>query len=278
LAYPTGFTEEQLIKAIDKGKYKGGPTGRFWTIDPIDGTLGFLRGEQYAVCLALIENGEVLLGVLGCPNYPLNFSDPSAAKGALFVSVKGHGATMRSFDEPVERLIFTQKLSDSTQANFCESVEASHSSQGEAAEVARILGITAPPLRMDSQCKYAAIARGDATIYLRLSRAGYEEKIWDHAAGWLLVKEAGGKVTDILGNELDFTKGTTLKNNRGVVATNGRLHPAVIKAIDDVIHCPPKVYRLSIKKETTRAEAIKEAIVSLGIHPSFISVEEIKSK
>ncbi len=47
-----------------------GSTKRYWTLDPIDGTKGFLRGEQYAIGLALIEGGDVILGVLGCPNLP----------------------------------------------------------------------------------------------------------------------------------------------------------------------------------------------------------------
>ncbi|KAE8680153.1 hypothetical protein F3Y22_tig00111392pilonHSYRG00363 [Hibiscus syriacus] len=47
---------------------QGGPTGRHWVLDPVDGTLGFVRGDQYAVALALIEDGKL---VLGCPNYPM---------------------------------------------------------------------------------------------------------------------------------------------------------------------------------------------------------------
>ena len=80
-------------------------------------------------------------------------------------------------------------------ARFCESVESGHSAQGDAAAVAARLGITTPPLRMDSQAKYAVVARGEADIYLRLpTRADYREKIWDHAAGALIVTEAGGIV------------------------------------------------------------------------------------
>ncbi|XXG59749.1 hypothetical protein AAC387_Pa04g1777 [Persea americana] len=48
-----------------------GTLGRHWVLDPVDGTLGFVRGDQYAIALAMIEDGEVVLGVLGCPNYPM---------------------------------------------------------------------------------------------------------------------------------------------------------------------------------------------------------------
>lgn len=67
------------------------PAG-MWALDPIDGTKGFLRGGQYAVCLALLVDGQIQLGVMGCPNLPLDASKPDGTKGAIFVAVKGQGA------------------------------------------------------------------------------------------------------------------------------------------------------------------------------------------
>lgn len=49
------------------------------------------------------------------------------------------------------------------------------------------LGVKAPPVRIDSQAKYGALARGDGAIYLRFPHKGYREKIWDHAAGYIVV-------------------------------------------------------------------------------------------
>ena len=99
--------ERRILAAIDRGAHAGGAHGRFWTLDPIDGTKGFLRGEQYAIALALIEEGEVVLGVLGCPNLPLTaVSDTGAATaggqarpcGCLFVAARGQGAFKYSLD------------------------------------------------------------------------------------------------------------------------------------------------------------------------------------
>lgn len=93
--------EEAWLQAIDLGAFQGGNQGRFWTLDPIDGTKGFLRGGQYAICLALIENGQPTLGIMACPNLPFNKSDPKPQEGdrsgvngdgTLFLSVKGSGA------------------------------------------------------------------------------------------------------------------------------------------------------------------------------------------
>jgi len=228
--------EADILEAIDRGTYEGGGTGRHWTLDPIDGTKGFLRLDQYAVALALIENGEVILGVLGCPNLPCDAKNPDGAKGMLFIAEKGHGAYARTIDDAAEKAVHVTDIDDPAKASFCESVESGHSNQSESAQVAEILGIGVPPYRIDSQCKYAAVARGDASIYLRLpTRKGYEEKIWDHAAGAIVITEAGGRVTDVRGKDLDFSIGRTLRDNLGVIVTNGLLHEATLKAVREVL-------------------------------------------
>lgn len=64
-----------------------------WTLDPIDGTKGFLRGGQYAICLALIVDGDVKLGVIGCPNFPVGDAESEdSQRGGIFTAVKGQGA------------------------------------------------------------------------------------------------------------------------------------------------------------------------------------------
>jgi 3'(2'), 5'-bisphosphate nucleotidase len=220
--------DDAVLAWIDRGAAEArGP--RYWTLDPIDGTKGFLRGEQYAVALALIEDGEVVLGVLGCPNLPAR-----DGVGALFAALRGGPATTANlWDETaIATPIAVGDIRVAAQARFCESVESEHSDQSGSARVAELLGIRSEPYRIDSQCKYAAVARNDASIYLRLpTRADYREKIWDHAAGKLLVEAAGGVVTDVDGRPLDFTRGRTLEANRGVVATGGTIHAEVLAAL-----------------------------------------------
>ena len=204
---------------------------RYWTLDPIDGTKGFLRGDQYAIALALIEEGEVVLGVLGCPNLP----NADGTTGALFVAANG-SATVALGESEVRVPVAVDAVTDVSGARFCESVESGHSDQSQSAEIARLLGIETAPYRVDSQCKYGAVARGDASIYLRLpTRADYVEKIWDHAAGKFVVEQAGGRVTDITGADLDFGRGARLSGNSGVIATNGRFHDAVVAAVQQVL-------------------------------------------
>lgn len=229
--------QEDIHSTIDKGSYDGGPNGRFWTLDPIDGTKGFLRGEQYAVALALIEDGEVVLGILGCPNLTKDLKNPDGAQGLIFSAVKGQGASAQHIDGNSVDKIEVSDIEHPSHAPFCESVESAHSSHGNSGKIADILGVQAEPIRIDSQCKYAVIARGDASIYLRLpTRKDYQEKIWDHAAGSIIVEEAGGKVTDTQGQDLDFSQGRTLSKNTGVVGSNGELHDLVISAVIEVLN------------------------------------------
>ena len=123
----------------------------------------------------------------------------------------------------------------------------------------RRLGIISAPLRMDSQAKYAVVARGEADIYLRLpTRTDYREKIWDHAAGSLIVAEAGGTVTDIHGRALEFHHGRELIGNRGVIVSNGRLHTQVIRAIE------------AIGIGSARASILKRETRALSTHPPKI--------
>ncbi len=225
-----GATDEEVLTWIDHGATGDGHEPRFWTLDPIDGTKGFLRGEQYAVALALLEKGKVVLGALACPN--LKQGD---VEGVLLVVQRGQGTRLLSLwdEKKKSKQIKVSRTEDVTTSRFCESVESGHSDQDASSQIAQRLGISSKPLRMDSQAKYAALAAGQAEIYLRLpTRADYCEKIWDHAAGMIAVEEAGGRVTDIDGNPLDFTQGKELRANRGVVATNALVHEAVVNAIN----------------------------------------------
>ncbi|MBA3315872.1 MAG: 3'(2'),5'-bisphosphate nucleotidase [Planctomycetota bacterium] len=216
---------------------------RFWTLDPIDGTKGFLRGEQYAISLALIVDGRIEIGILGCPNLPVERESRAEGtslptSGSLFVAVRGQGSQVFPLNVSVAagRRIAVSQTTDPRDARLCESVESGHSAHDDSARIAAALGISQEPVRLDSQAKYAVVADGRADVYLRLpTRKDYVEKIWDHAGGVLVVEEAGGIVTDVDGKPLDFTHGRGLDRNRGVVVTNGPWHESVLKAIADVL-------------------------------------------
>jgi 3'(2'), 5'-bisphosphate nucleotidase len=225
-------TAAEVCAWIDAGN--GTVAQRYWTLDPIDGTKGFLRNDQYAIALALIEAGEIKVAALACPALPVSFTDPNSEIGTVFVAVQDEGAAMAPLGDSTFVPISVASETATAQARFVESVESGHGDHALQDSVAKAVGIQHDSLRMDSQAKYGAVARGDATLYLRLpspKSPDYREKIWDHAAGALIVKEAGGRVTDMYGKPLDFASDFKMHNNQGVVASNGVIHLSAIEVL-----------------------------------------------
>jgi len=256
------LSSQDVVSAINKGKSTGGAKGKHWILDPVDGTLGFVRGDQYAIALALMDEGDLKVGVMGCPNMPkqgdvlefetsysYGFSPRLVSKmlagdslgwykGCIFTAVRGHGSYMFPVDEELNfepSKVTVSGAFDPQKAKFTEPVMKANSSQGFTAAVATNLGIECKPLRIYSQVKYGSVARADADVFMKFPKAGYREKIWDHAAGAIVVQEAGGVITDGAGNPLDFSKGRFLDIDIGIVATSSpELHATLLETIAKV--------------------------------------------
>ncbi|GAM19362.1 hypothetical protein SAMD00019534_025370 [Acytostelium subglobosum LB1] len=229
----TPINGERLATLLDKGKAKKPTTKRWWTLDPIDGTLGFLRRDQYAIALALMEDNVPILGVLGCPSLPI--SKGSIERGCIFVASKGAGSFMRTLQDVNEVSVKVSQQSDTSKAVFTESFVSRGFGHELNSKISNNLGVKSEPLKIDSQCKYAMVARGDSDIYLRLTQLDYKECIWDHAAGAIIVEEAGGIVRDFRGNKLDYSVGRKLDNNIGIVCSNNILYTPLTNAIKESI-------------------------------------------
>ncbi|MFO8035873.1 MAG: 3'(2'),5'-bisphosphate nucleotidase [Anaerolineales bacterium] len=234
-----GASGENVRSWIDRGS--GKVQDRYWTLDPIDGTKGFLRGDQYAIALAFVQEGRVLVGVLGCPNLTLDVGEQRAQEGSLLVAAQGEGSWVTDASTTGGEQRFTPLRvsgeTDARRARLLRSFESGHTNIEQIGRFGDVLAIKADPVQMDSQAKYALLAAGKGEIYLRLlseDRRDYREKVWDQAAGSLLVEEAGGKVTDLDGRRLDFSRGKRLLANRGLCATNGFLHPEALKALREI--------------------------------------------
>jgi 3'(2'), 5'-bisphosphate nucleotidase len=228
-------TPEEVCGLVDRGA--GDPPSDFWTLDPIDGTKGFLRRDQYAVALGKIENGQVTVGILGCPELVEGRTPAPGGAGSLLLAIRGQG----TYWQPLEgegpfdwqRLRVSDRFEVAT-ARILRSVEKAHTNVDEIGRLAEHLGITAAPVPLDSQAKYAVLAAGAGDVLLRLmspKAPNYKEKIWDQAAGSLVITEAGGRITDLDGRTLDFSHGRQLETNRGILATNGPLHDALLAGL-----------------------------------------------
>ena len=164
----------------------------------------------------------------------------SQSRGCLFVAVHGNGC----YEVPlhlIEKCARGHELSDKeaagmwtrlhvtpnggtakslTQSTFCLGVERGFSDpKGTVLKIAQMIhgpdslitdsdGIQdiKNSMRLDGQGKYGLLARGDAEYFLRLPKAGYIDWVWDVAAGYLVLKEAGGTMTDVHGISIDFSE------------------------------------------------------------------------
>jgi 3'(2'), 5'-bisphosphate nucleotidase len=218
---------------------------RFWTLDPIDGTKGFLRGDQYVVALALIVDSRVQIGVLGCPNLVDGYRRDIDGVGSLVIAVRDQGAWLTNLADPVGlfqaekfRPLHVSDQNNAEEARILRSFESGHTNVDQVDQFVKTLGVKTEAVRMDSQAKYAVLAAGHGEMLLRLLspyRPDYKETIWDQAAGSLVLEEAGGRITDLHGRELDFSTGRYLLNNRGILATNNLLHQSGLKALQQIM-------------------------------------------
>ena len=230
------LTRAGLVRLLDRGT--GAPAERFWTLDPVDGTKGFLRGGHYVVALALIQENRPTVGMLGCPTLDrpgperARGSDRNDERGLLMLAGRGHGTWISPMDAVRFRAVHVSDVRSLRDARMVRSVAESHIDVDATRALIQAAGIEHPPVLMDSQAKQATIAAGGADLLVRIpAQADYREYIWDHAAGALAIEEAQGHLTDLDGRPLDFSSGRQLERNRGIVASNGHLHPLVLDAL-----------------------------------------------
>jgi 3'(2'), 5'-bisphosphate nucleotidase len=226
---------DRVCQWIDKGSEKPGRS--FWTLDPIDGTKGFLRGGQYVTALAFVQNGQVELAAIGCPELELE-NYKAMGKGVGIFAVRGQGCwafSLKNAEDPNRWVrLEVSPCWEMSRARVLDSFDPGHKNAEKDRRIRAALGIQPEPVTLDSMAKQVVLASGGAEIFFRTlpgKEPGHREKIWDVAAGALAIEEAGGRVTDLEGGGLDFGAGLTLARNPGLVATNGLLHEAVLSAL-----------------------------------------------
>jgi len=160
---------------------------KFWLVDPLDGTREFAAGrEDYVVCIALIEQGRPVLGVLAAP-----------ASGDVYAGIVGEGAWV---ERGGVRQPITTRAAPAHGLHLLDS--RSHRDAEATADFCRDLTIT-ETTRMGSALKFAWIAEGRADVMPRLSTGIME---WDTAAGQAVLEAAGGAVIDTAGQPLCYGK------------------------------------------------------------------------
>jgi myo-inositol-1(or 4)-monophosphatase len=204
-AIESAFPEHGILS--EEGTRKGGTSPYRWVIDPLDGTNNFLRGyPQFSVSLALLYAGEP---DIACVYDPL--------REEIFTAMRGKGAFLNG--EPLR--VSRQETLDGAMIGVGFSSRPERALRTHAAMKNLIPSVRAIRTA-GSACldlAYVASGRLDALWYISLS-------FWDVAAGILLIREAKGQVTDLKGEPLTDPE-------RGILATNGRIHSEMLRAIGE---------------------------------------------
>lgn len=256
LARPKDLTE--TLSFINMGGTgQGGPRGRFWVMDPVDGTKTFLTGNQYAVSLSLIEDGREVVGVLCCPNLKLSDgrvhedSVDTDGLGVMLTAVRGQGSTVRVLSESpkttpyvlpeAQRLPLLTAAQELRELHIVNSRMSPAIDQDVIKEIATKTRTTVPETSVwSSHMRYASLILGGADCQVRVpakprdGRGPPKVCIWDHAGAQLIFTEAGGKVTDLDGKPIDFGAGRTMSNNRGMLIARGAVHKDISDLVEEI--------------------------------------------
>ncbi|KAJ2975209.1 hypothetical protein NQ176_g5644 [Zarea fungicola] len=239
----------EMLDWIDLGgRGKGGDVGRFWVMDPIDGTAAFLRGQQYAVSLSLIENGREVVGVLGCPNISTATTIVSENDvdrdgfGIMLSAAKGQGALARIMTKGgLEDAIFLNHLkppSKPGELRVVDCIDDETIQHDVVAKMALALNATYPNAQIwSAHIRYVALMLGGGDVQLWVPTKPLPSKmyIWDHAGTQLIFTELGGRVTDLKGCRVDFGAGRDLRRNDGLIVAKGDIHTKVLAAMTDIL-------------------------------------------
>ncbi|MFX1324032.1 MAG: inositol monophosphatase family protein [Promethearchaeota archaeon] len=198
--------------------YRGVSSDRQWTVDPIDGTIGFQKRLFYAIGVGLMVNSVPRICAIAVPNY-------SSKPKAIFSAEENRGAYISYGDHKFTPIKVSQ-IRELDKARFCHSL---HYDQPWVLSIASELGIK-NYIQLDSMIKFCMIAEGSADIYIKPLDENHSFS-WDFLPGDLIVREAGGIVTDLKNNRLRFKQDKCIWKAPGIIASNKLLHEKVIEQL-----------------------------------------------
>ena len=190
---------------------------RVWIVDPIDGTAGFVRKDgDFAVQIGLAENGKAVVGVVLLPFHNVTYY-ATAGGGSFRESSKG-----------------VERLNASTETDYSKmymAVSRNHPS-AKIRTVLQSLGVAGEMNRGSVGLKIGLIAEQSCDLYIHLSP---RTKLWDTCAPQVILEEAGGRLTDLFGEEFRYDI-EDLQNHGGICATNGAAHEETIARLRPVLN------------------------------------------
>jgi len=186
-------------------------------VDPLDGTRDFVKKNgEFAVMIGLAENGRAKLGAIHAP-----------ATGRRF----GGGVNVPTFELDAAGAKTPVRVSSVKELREASLVLSRSRPSEDLVRIAGELGVKSVAPLGSAGIKALAVATAAAEIYSHLGQAGWR---WDACAPEAIVLGAGGRTSDARGDAIDY-RAESLENKSGIVMTNGHLHDAMIKAIDDAV-------------------------------------------
>jgi 3'(2'), 5'-bisphosphate nucleotidase len=196
---------------------------RVWMVDPIDGTKGFIAGTgDFAVQVGLAVEGRGVLGILYAPSTDV-----------LYWGASGQGAWVSRPVADAEGGTRTERLRVSEESEPARMrLAESRSHRGPRMDaVVRALGIREEVKRHSVGIKVGLIVERQCDLYIHLSG---KTKQWDTCAPEVVLREAGGRMTDLWGEPLQYNTPDVLNRN-GIIASNGAAHDAVVSKMKKLL-------------------------------------------
>ncbi|KAI0901675.1 carbohydrate phosphatase [Annulohypoxylon nitens] len=256
-------SRERMCEMIDWcgfGEPGGLQAGRVWVFDPIDGTKTFVRGEAYAINVALLEGSKQVLSVVGCPTIAFDASGPVTntsldpnGRGCIVFAAKGYGTYVRPLVAPSPGDVQVRRIEPLVETESSQTLRPVSCYNMLDSGVDDVHQVIMQRLNIESRgCDLLAwvlrwvtlglgLANMTVWVYKKRERTG---KIWDHAGAMLLFEEIGGYITDIDGKPIDLGVGRKMTANHGFVAAPKAIHPLVLKTTQEVIREQGKAHLL----------------------------------
>jgi 3'(2'), 5'-bisphosphate nucleotidase len=202
-------TDHQILSEEDKDDQSRLFQDKIWIVDPLDGTSDFIdKTGEFTVMIALVKNKKPILGVIGWPT-----------EKTIFAAQEGKGAFR--FSENKWRKISVTKTSELSK---CRAVGSRHHLSDKEKMFIEKLGIK-DFTSIGSSLKVGKISSGEAEAYITTTN---KMKEWDSAASYCIISEAGGKMTDMLGNDITYNN-KIVNHQNGILVTNGLIHNNILE-------------------------------------------------
>jgi len=186
---------------------------RVWMVDPLDGTNGFIAGNgDFAVQIGLAEHGEPILAVVYQPS-----------TGVLYRAVRGEGTWI----ERPERAPEQARVSNQTDVSEMRLAASRSHRSSRMNKVVQRFGFRDEVQRGSVGIKIGLLVEQQCDVYIHLSP---RTKQWDTCAPQLILTEAGGRMSDLFGEPLNYNV-PDVQNRNGLVASNGASHDRIIATL-----------------------------------------------